>query len=247
MIEQGTPTTGEGAPWRQPRRSLRHWWPAVTISLLLHGLLLASGFTSSNATNSDRPVLQVDRVVEQAVTPQVQQPPPPLPKPPTSQPKPKPKPPEPKPPPPPPPPPLPETATLDEPEPEPLPPEPIPVEVEPEPLVPQPAPPQVEPSPPPQHVFIPLHRLTRLPSFDRSIAPAYPPEERAMGREATVVAQVALDAEGKVLEVEILVSGGEPFDRAVRGAIATMRFSPGMLEGRPVAVKVQIPFRFQLR
>ena len=39
----------------------------------------------------------------------------------------------------------------------------------------------------------------------------------------------------------------EAFDRAVRSAIATMRFSPGMLEGRPVAVKVQIPFRFQLR
>ncbi|MDH5637380.1 MAG: TonB family protein [Nitrospinota bacterium] len=103
------------------------------------------------------------------------------------------------------------------------------------------------PSQPPEPVYIPSHKLSRLPAFVRKAEPVYPEKERFTGREARVVVELLLDNEGKINSLRIVESGGEAFDDAVKQALEDSMFAPGYMGQRPVAVRVQIPFVFKLR
>jgi len=134
-------------------------------------------------------------------------------------------------------------------------PEPIPastVETAPPPILaapteeplptPEPVVAEDEPHPTPQ----PLYKLTRLPELIARRKPAYPENERASGREAEVLAEVFIDITGRVLDVAILKSAGQPFDQAVVSSLNESRFTPGYIGTEAVAVRLQIPFLFQL-
>ena len=93
----------------------------------------------------------------------------------------------------------------------------------------------------------PLSKLTRTPAFLHKIEPVYPSaEQRAMGQ-AYVVAEVTIDDKGIVLEVRITKSAGEHFDNAVLEALKKSIFTPGFIDKKAVAVRVLVPFRFNLR
>lgn len=126
---------------------------------------------------------------------------------------------------------------------------------------PQPAPPVAEAPPqqtpvpaaapsqnsaPHEEAIQPLFRLTRMPSFSRQIEAAYPASERRAGIQANVLAEVTIDSQGKVLNVRILKSGGDTFDEAVKQALQKSAFNPGMIDGKPVGTRFQVPFRFNL-
>ncbi len=74
----------------------------------------------------------------------------------------------------------------------------------------------------------------------------YPEEERKAGREGEVLADLRVDAEGRVLSYEIVRSAGAAFDEAAGEALAAMRFSPALTGTRPVAVKVRQRIAFRL-
>jgi len=95
--------------------------------------------------------------------------------------------------------------------------------------------------------IVPLSEVTRFPQFLNRIEPSYPETERSAGREAQVIAEVVIDTRGRIIEVEIIKSAGPEFDRAVLESINKSSFVPGYLEGKPVVVRLQIPFKFRLR
>lgn len=109
----------------------------------------------------------------------------------------------------------------------------------------QPAPPTQNSAPPAEEIQ-PLFRLTRMPSFLRKIEAVYPAPERRAGTQANVLAEVTIDSQGNVLNVRILKSGGAAFDEAVKQALQKSLFNPGMIEGKPVGTRFQVPFRFNL-
>jgi len=61
------------------------------------------------------------------------------------------------------------------------------------------------------------------------------------------LAEITLDANGKLLEIKILKSAGSYFDNAVIEAIKQSTFTPGYIEKQAVAVRVLVPFRFKLK
>lgn len=95
--------------------------------------------------------------------------------------------------------------------------------------------------------IVPLSEVTRFPQFLNRIEPFYPEGERSAGREAHVIAEVVVDTRGRVIDVVIIKSAGSEFDQAVLDSIKKSSFVPGYLEGKPVVVRLQIPFRFKLR
>ncbi len=97
-----------------------------------------------------------------------------------------------------------------------------------------------------EKVFLPMHKLEKLPYFKLQVQPVYPAAERAAGVEARVVAEVYISEGGLVDDVKIVKTGGRRFDRAVITALQGSRFEPGYVEGKAVAVRVQIPFTFKL-
>jgi len=101
-------------------------------------------------------------------------------------------------------------------------------------------------STPPAEEIHPLFRLTRMPGFLRKIEAVYPASERRAGIQANVLAEVTINSQGIVLDVRILKSGGATFDEAVKQALQKSTFTPGMIEGKPVGTRFQVPFRFNL-
>ncbi len=95
--------------------------------------------------------------------------------------------------------------------------------------------------------YLAVHRVGKQPYFKIQVKPVYPAQERSAGIEAKVIAEVYINEYGGVDDVKIIKSAGRIFDEAVLKAVKDSSFSPGYLEGSPVAVKVQIPYVFRLR
>lgn len=95
--------------------------------------------------------------------------------------------------------------------------------------------------------IVPLSEVTKFPQFLNRREPFYPEAERSAGREAKVIAEIVVDTRGRVIDVAIIKSAGTEFDNAVLESIKKSSFVPGYKEGRPVVVRLQIPFSFKLR
>jgi protein TonB len=96
-------------------------------------------------------------------------------------------------------------------------------------------------------IIQPLSKLTRPPAFLHKIDPVYPVAEQRAGSQANVLAEVTIDDKGEVLDVRIVKSAGKHFDEAVIEALKKSMFVPGYINKEAVAVRVLVPFRFNLR
>ncbi|MEJ5358330.1 MAG: energy transducer TonB, partial [Desulfobacterales bacterium] len=147
--------------------------------------------------------------------------------------------------------------------PEPAPPPPAPP---PEVTLEAPAPPATAPEPPPAAAppASPPAALAALPpaekepapsllgaggapAFLKRVLPRYPRLAREMGREGTVVLALAIAADGRLEDVEILESAGSDFDEEALRAVRASSFRPAVSEGRPVACRAILPVKFVLR
>lgn len=74
----------------------------------------------------------------------------------------------------------------------------------------------------------------------------YPEEAKQNGAEGKVFLQVYIDETGKVVKTSVIKSAGEALDNAAAAAIMKTDFTPGIVNGKPVKVKVVIPIVFKL-
>jgi len=96
---------------------------------------------------------------------------------------------------------------------------------------------------------IPLSRFPKLLNrreILKLLKKHYPPQERQLGTEGAVVVDLHLSAEGMVLGMEVIESAGLSFDEVARKVSLKMRFSPAMLQDKPIAVKIRQSIIFQL-
>jgi iron complex outermembrane recepter protein len=63
----------------------------------------------------------------------------------------------------------------------------------------------------------------------------------------TVILFVSIDVHGHVTKVDVAESGGAAFDGAARSAVSHWRFSPALRAGRPLPVRIRVPFTFPAR
>lgn len=72
----------------------------------------------------------------------------------------------------------------------------------------------------------------------------YPADLVTKGVHADVVLVVTIDAEGHVTNVEVETSGGSELDAAASDAMHKWVFAPALVDGKPVASKIRVPFHF---
>ncbi|HEX3347134.1 MAG TPA: TonB family protein [Acetobacteraceae bacterium] len=87
-----------------------------------------------------------------------------------------------------------------------------------------------------------VHRAT---SMTGNLPPEYPIEAARRGEQGTVVLRIFIAADGRVTHVDVIQSSGSAIlDRAARDRIATWRFNPAVLDGKPVESTEEQPIRF---
>lgn len=103
----------------------------------------------------------------------------------------------------------------------------------------------VEPVPGPG---IPAAILPARPLYQSNPPPVYPPQARRLGQQGTVLLEVLVSAAGRAEELKIIGgSGSRSLDAAALKAVGEWRFQPGSENGRPKAMRVLVPVRFELR
>ena len=87
-------------------------------------------------------------------------------------------------------------------------------------------------------------RLTRPPRLATFVKADYPEAEKAAGREATVVLQLTIAADGKVSEAQVQTSAGAAFDAAALAAARKFVFEPAEIDGKPAAIRILYRYEF---
>lgn len=115
----------------------------------------------------------------------------------------------------------------------------------------------VKPEPPPDEPLrVPedtrsvfdIGELDRPPRSTLQVPPVYPYRARARNIEGYVDVRFTLTREGTIADIDVVDSvPGQTFIDAARRAVSRWRFEPGLRKGDPVAVRMQVRLRFQLK
>lgn len=89
--------------------------------------------------------------------------------------------------------------------------------------------------------------LPSIPAYAHNPAPDYPQSARWEGEEGTVLLRVLVNVAGLPEKITIARSSGyTSLDRAAEKAVQHWRFTPGTRDGKPVAMRVEVPIHFRL-
>jgi TonB family protein len=87
-------------------------------------------------------------------------------------------------------------------------------------------------------------KLTKAPKLLHFEEAAYPESEKAAGKTASVVLQIAITDKGTVEDVVVVGSAGPAFDEAALAAVRNFTFEPAEIDGKPAPVKLTYRYDF---
>lgn len=90
-------------------------------------------------------------------------------------------------------------------------------------------------------------KLTRPPKLVTFVEAPYPESEKAAGKQASVVLQIAISASGSVDQVQVVQSAGAAFDAAAVQAVRTFVFEPAEIDDKPAPIRIQYRYDFVLK
>lgn len=97
-----------------------------------------------------------------------------------------------------------------------------------------------------QPIIVASH-VTTAATLVRSVNPAYPPNARDQGVEATALVEIVVDETGRVIQSRSLTHAGYGFDEAAEAALREYRFTPAKVGDRVVRVRMPWSVEFRLR
>ena len=83
-----------------------------------------------------------------------------------------------------------------------------------------------------------------VPKVIHQVLPTWPADVPIDGTEVTVGLRLVVSIAGTVETVEVIRSGGEPFDREAILAAKQLRFEPAIVEGEPIAQAIEFNYGF---
>ena len=84
------------------------------------------------------------------------------------------------------------------------------------------------------------------PSLIADVPAVYPEAAKAEGVEGRVLVRLTIDAQGAVVDAEVIEPAGHGFDEAARAAALQLRFDPARRNGEPISSKIRYPVEFRL-
>jgi TonB family protein len=84
------------------------------------------------------------------------------------------------------------------------------------------------------------------PKLIHAVAPVYPKEARSLGIEDTVRFAAVIGKDGKLHDIK-LVSGDPMLVKSAMKAVSQWRYSPALLNGKPVEMRSEVVVKFKAR
>ena len=94
--------------------------------------------------------------------------------------------------------------------------------------------------------YIPFYKVERRPEFIHQAALEYPSQARRMKIEGTVIIEADIDSEGNLIQIRLIRNAGFGFDEAAIAMMEASAFSPAMMDGRPVGVRMRFTIKFEI-
>jgi protein TonB len=91
-----------------------------------------------------------------------------------------------------------------------------------------------------------LSQLDRVPQPIAQPPPNFPLNVRPDLATVVVVVEFVVDVEGRVVEPRVTRSNAPEFNSAALVGVARWKFRPGLLSGRKVATRMEVPLKFEL-
>lgn len=92
-----------------------------------------------------------------------------------------------------------------------------------------------------------LAQLDRVPQPISQPSPALPREMRSVSEIVTVIVEFVVDADGNVSEARVTSADYPEFAAPALAGVKRWKFRPGVLNGRKVATRMEVPLRFDLK
>lgn len=100
---------------------------------------------------------------------------------------------------------------------------------------------------PVEKVFQPFYRVEKRPAFLFQAPLEYPIQARRQRIEGVVIVEADIDENGVIVDTRVVKEQGFGFEEAAVGMLYKSRFSPAIIDGRPVAVRMRFTVEFKLR
>jgi len=113
--------------------------------------------------------------------------------------------------------------------------------------LPEAPPPPPPPPPPAAPAPVRIGGQIQPPALVRRVEPTYPPMAVSAHLQGMVILEAIVDAEGTVTDVKVLRSVSPLLDREALAAVRQWRYSPVVLNGRPVPFVLSVSLSFSLR
>jgi TonB family protein len=91
-----------------------------------------------------------------------------------------------------------------------------------------------------------LSDVTQPPHFLHQVAPKYPDMARRAQKEGVVLVEATIGVDGLAHDIKVIEGIGFGCDEVAVDALKASRFAPAKQGEKPVAVRIQIPYRFKL-
>ncbi len=91
-----------------------------------------------------------------------------------------------------------------------------------------------------------LSDVTQPPRFLHQVAPKYPDVARRAQKEGIVLVEATIGVDRLAHDIKVIEGIGFGCDEVAVDALKASRFAPAKQGEKPVAVRIQIPYRFKL-
>ncbi|MBI9105254.1 MAG: TonB family protein [Spirochaetales bacterium] len=94
--------------------------------------------------------------------------------------------------------------------------------------------------------YIPFYKVEKRPEFIYQAELEYPLQAKRNRIEGTVIVEADIDEEGILQQVKIVKSAGFGFDEAASAMLDKSTFSPAVMDGRNVGVRMRFTIEFEI-
>jgi len=99
---------------------------------------------------------------------------------------------------------------------------------------------------PPKANYIPFYRVEKRPEFLQKANLEYPSQAKRQKVEGTVILEADIDSKGNIVQIRTIKAAGFGFEEAATTMLNNSTFSPAIMDGRPVGVRMRFTIKFEI-